>query len=316
MKVLLLIDGNNLAHRARHGFSLSGVDGLDVSVTYGFINSLQSYLSMFAPESCVIAWDAGIPQFRRDKVPSYKANREKDDTYEDFLRQLGELDEGLIHTGTVNIRKYGMEADDLLYHAAFLAKGKYDKIIIVSGDADMYQTVEMDGVFVYNPSKKLMVDRKYINTEYGIDVGQYVHWRALQGDKSDNVMGVPGIGPVRATKLFQKYENLSGIYYAAEGGETKMDERITEFGLENISKNVYIMSLKEDRIGARREVLRKTATFEPADAKKFKKFLISKGFLTLSSGVFYNRLRALQAPALSRLERTPVICERRYPVGM
>lgn len=314
MKTLLLIDGNNVAHRSRHAFSLMGPDGLDVNVTYGFLSSLRSSLRMFKPESVIIAWDGRMPQFRRDTVPSYKANRQKDDTYDDFLRQLAELDEALSYTGTVNIRKHGIEADDFIYQAAFLAQEKYDRIVIISNDQDLYQAVEMDGVFVYNAGKKLLVERKHIREWYGIDVDQYVHWKALQGDKSDNVMGVPGIGPVRATNLFQKYETLSGIVYAAEGGVTKMDGRITEFGLEAISKNVYVMSLKEDRTGARKELIQKTATFDPANIKTFKKFLFSKGFVKLMDVDFYKELRNLQIPILSKIERTPVICERRYPV--
>jgi 5'-3' exonuclease len=269
---------------------------------------------MFKPESVIIAWDGRMPQFRRDKVPTYKANRKKDDTYDDFLRQLSELDEILVHTGTVNVRRHGIEADDYIYQAAFLAQGKYDRIVIISNDQDLYQATEMDGVFVYSATKKLLVERKHIEEWYGIDVKQFVHWKALQGDKSDNVMGVPGIGPVRATKLFQKHGSLRKIVDAAVGDSTKMSERIRDFGLEAISKNVYVMSLKEDRTGARRDLVQKTATFEPADIKTFKNRIFVKGFTKLMDGIFYNQLRNLQIPRLSRSERTPVICERRYPV--
>lgn len=320
MPTLLILDGNNVAHRARHAFSLAGPDGLDVSVTFGFLNILRFSLKMFDPDACIIAWDGRIPKFRREKVPTYKANRKKDDTYDDFLRQLKELDHVLRFSGTVNVHRPAMEADDLVYHAAFLGQEKYDKIIIVSNDADLFQAVQMDNVWVYSSAKKKLIDREYVKEQFGIGIDQYVHWKALQGDTSDNVKGVPGIGPVRATKLFQQYDSLTEIVNAAYGSNPtgtvkgKMGENIREFGLENISKNVYVMSLHADRTGARLAVLEEVADFEPADPKKFKKFLLSKSFISIMDDHYFHSIRKLRPPELSTDARTPVICDQRFPV--
>ena len=316
MRTLLLLDGNNIAHRARHAFSLSGPDGLDVSVTYGFLKSLRSYLEKFKPEACIIAWDGRIPKFRREKVPTYKANRKKDETYGDFIRQLKELGEALESTGTVNIRRPAIEADDLLYHAAFLGQGFYDKIIIVTNDTDLLQAVVLDSVLVFNATKGVMADRKYVEKHSGVKIGHFVHWRALQGDHSDNIKGVPGIGPIRASEPFQKYATLNGIIDAAYDSKIrgKMGENIREFGLENISKNVFIMSLDADRTGSRLAIIQKVEDFEPADVKKFKKFLISKSFVDLMGAPLFQVMRKLQAPKLFQEAQTPVICDQRFPI--
>lgn len=87
-----------------------------------------------------------------------------------------------------------------------------------------------------------------------------------------------------------------------------------EFGLENISKNVYVMSLHADRTGARLAVTEEVADFEPADVKKFKKFLFSKSFISIMDDQYFHDLRKLQAPALSIDKRTPVICDQRFPI--
>lgn len=307
MSTLLLIDGNNLAHRARHGFSLASPDGLDVSVTFGVLNSLRSYLKMFDPDSCLIAWDGSTPMYRRDLVPEYKSNRasrtvrtiDSLDSYLDFLRQLDELDEVLESTGTVNVMREGIEADDTLYRAAFLCHEKYDKIIIVTNDADLYQAVEIENTFVFNPGKNVLVDTEYVEGIIGVPIDQFVQWKAIQGDKSDNIPGVPGVGPVRATKLLKEYGSLTGIYHAVGGKITgKMGDNLREFGLQNISKNWSVMSLKVDQVGARSAIITEVADFELVNVKKFKNFLLSKSFISIMDGDFFKALRKLEAPIL------------------
>jgi DNA polymerase-1 len=279
MNTILLIDGNNSAHKARHTFSLTGPDGSDVSVIFGFLNSLRYGLKRFKPRACIIAWDGRIPSYRREKVPSYKAHRtaKEDPTYPIFLEQMDRLQEILPLTGTVNVQKHGIEADDFLYHSAFLAKEKYDRIVIVSDDADLFQAVELDDVFVYSSRKDKVIDRSYIESNYGVKTDQYIPWRALQGDTSDNISGVMGIGPVRATKLFQKYETLPNILEAAFSGEIKgkMGYSILEFGEKCLSKNLDVMSLSLDRTGSRRIILEEVAEYQKADLKTFKKSLFS-----------------------------------------
>ena len=317
---LLIIDGNNLAHRVNHVFSLSRPDGMDVSITYGVLHNLRALLNMFEPESVIMAWDGGIPKFRVEKVPSYKANRSQrdPDEYADMVRQMEELSNvALPLAGVLNIRRPRMEADDIMFHAAFMAMG-YEQVIIISNDEDMIQASAMNGVSVYSPSKDRYVDADYVKEEYGISIHQFVHWKALQGDGSDNIKGVPGIGPKKATKLFQEYESLSGIINAAIGNNPvgtisgKMGENIREFGMENISKNVYVMALYADRTGARLAVHEELDYYQPANIKSFKDYLFSNSFVSLMEPDFYKKLAALKAPVMS-VVRMPVICNQRFP---
>jgi len=318
LKSLLLIDGNNNAHKARHTFSLTSPEGIDVSVTFGFLNGLRYGLKRFKPESCIIAWDGRIPKFRRDKIPSYKINRRanEDETYPDFIRQLQELEQLLSLTGTVNIRRHGMEADDILYQAAYLGQNKYDRIVIVSDDADLYQAVHLDNTLVYSSRKDKVIDQSYVEKQSGVPIDQYVNWRALQGDVSDNITGVPGIGPVRATKLFQKYGSLLEILEAANRGDIKgkMGERIREYEVETLLKNVYVMSLSQDKTGARKIIQEETARFRPADIKTFKKSLFSLNFISIMDGSYFKDLKTLTKPDLLTQVRAPVVCDRRFPV--
>lgn len=322
---LLIIDGNNMAHRVRHVFSLTNPDGTDVSVTYGFMHNIKALFNKFHPTACIVAWDGGIPRFRREVVPSYKANRTRDDEddYANFIRQLQELATvALPSAGILNVRRRAMEADDIMYQAAFMAyMAFYEEVIVVSGDEDMFQVITMEDVYVYHPGKKAIIDEDYIEKECGVSVKDYVHWRALQGDTSDNIKGVPGIGPKRATEYFQKYKSLSGIINAAHGanprGEIsgKIGQNIRDFGIENLAKNVKVMALWADRTGARLAIIEELEYYQTANVKALKDYLFGNVFISLMEPDLYKNVRVLEEPRLCTAPlRTPVICEQRFPI--
>lgn len=138
--MLLIIDGNNLAHRARHSFNLSNA-GVDTSVIYGFLHVLTSYMRRYNPDAILVAWDYGIPEFRRVAVPEYKANRKHDDDpedYQDFLRQMRELSSILPKCGILSVRHSGAEADDIMSQASQLS---VDEAYIITSDKDLLQCV-------------------------------------------------------------------------------------------------------------------------------------------------------------------------------
>src|SRR5512139_1910981 len=112
----IIIDANHLAHRCRHVFNLSN-KGVDVSVTYGFLKVMGSIIDKFKPQSVIVCWDGGIPEHRRKCYPEYKASRDHGDPleYVEFERQCDELyGYALPMMGVVNIRRMGIEADDLM----------------------------------------------------------------------------------------------------------------------------------------------------------------------------------------------------------
>lgn len=314
---VLIVDGNNMAHRCRHVFSLSN-HGVDVSVTYGFLKVLSSNITKFQPSSVIVAFDNGIPEYRRKAVPEYKANRDHGDPaeYEDFLRQLNELLEILPSMGVIVVRKRCAEADDIIYHASRMVK---ERAIIVTSDKDLLQCVEM-GVDVYSPSKEILYTVDNFETEIGIGRYDYIDWRALQGDSSDNIPGVRGIGEKTATKLFQEYHTLTGITNAAMGHNPQgklsgaIGDAIISFGFHRISMNIYTMALYADRTGSRAAILDAIWDFQKANEKVMKKYIMKNAFVSLLDGNFIGGMLKLKKPIITLPERIPVICCDRKPV--
>lgn len=326
METLLILDGNNLAYRCRYAFDLSNA-GVDVSVTYGFLRTLFGYMRDFRPSSVIVCWDAGIPDYRRVRMPSYKTNRVRTEedmlARQDFNRQIDELHGfALPLIGVATVKRFSIEADDLAYHAALMASEHYDRIIVVSADADLLQcTLIGDNIFVLSPSKNELRGADYISNEHGIDPLLYVHWRALQGDSSDNIPGVVGIGPKTATKLFQQFRSLTGIFNAATGDnpigkiEGKIGENIRAFGLSGLTANVYVMNLTYDRVGVRLALYEELTYYQRADRKEMKKYFMRNAFVSLMEPDVYRAATRLAEPTLDfETIRMPLACGSRYPV--
>lgn len=311
----LIIDGNNLAHRCRHVFSLSN-KGVDVSVTYGVLHNINALVKKFHPTSIIVGWDGGVPEFRRKTVPEYKANRDHGDPveYDNFLRQTCELhDYAFPMMGIISVRKPGAEADDLIYHASRILEGDH---IIVTGDKDLLQAVNQD-TQVFVPGKDLLVNLDNFEEIAGIDKASYIDWRALQGDSSDNIAGVTGIGEKTATKLFHEFKTLTNITNAALGhypGPEKLTDKIAAsivtFGFERIAKNIYITALYADRVGARKAIVQGMDCFHPADHTRVKKYLLRNAFVSLMESLPAG-LSRLECPRLRTDVRVPVVCEAR-----
>ena len=317
----LIIDGNNLAHRAKHVFNLSN-NGKSVSVTYGFLHTLNSYLIKFKPTSVIVCWDGGSPSFRTKSVPEYKVSRDHGDQveYADFLRQVQELcDYAFPMMGVVSVRKIRAEADDLMYHASRIVVG--NKIIITS-DKDLFQALN-DDTRVYNPARDKIYNVSMFEEEYGIPIEKYIDWRALIGDSSDNIPGVHGIGEKTATKLFIAYKELTNIVNAALGHypdrDTIMSDKVKSavlaFGFDKIVKNVYTMALYADRVGARKCVTDGILDYNPADKKRVKMYLMRQAFVSLLDGM-PALLSTLAQPTLydTASYRQPIVCEYRRPL--
>ncbi len=317
---VLILDGNNIAHRARHTFDLSH-KGVDVSVTYGFLRILGSLITRFRATSVISTWDGGIPEFRREAVPEYKANRHHDDEedYLDFLRQVQELcDYALPMMGVVSARKLGAEADDLMYHAARMS---INHSIIITSDKDMIQAID-EKTDVYNSSREFLYTIGNVEQEFGIPLQNYIDWRALQGDASDNIPGIMGVGEKTATKLFQEWKTLTRIVNAASGHSPdvkmtgKVAENIREFGFDRIARNIYITALYADRTGARQAIIDAVEDFQPANKKRIKNYLMRNAFASLLENPFVGSLSRLRKPDIQAENiRIPVICGRRFPIG-
>lgn len=313
MTTLLLIDGSNLAHKCKHVFSLSDGGGNDVSILFGFTKTLYTYLEKHEPSSVIVAWDMGKPKHRLLATKgNYKADRNRDPLYyEDYIRQVRLLDNNILPAmGVLSIGGKGIEADDFIYQAAVLCQQHYDKIIIISSDKDLYQVLIKVPNAYLNDAKS----RRYFD-ELGIKPEWYVHWRALQGDTSDNIPGVKGIGEVTATKLFTEYGSLSGIWNAATGSNPKgkLSERVAstikEFGWDALINNVQAMALHIDKTGARLSLLRHSRNYSPSNTKSLKLYMMKHAFVSLMNADFYNCCKALSVPLIDEQNVFPVVCQ-------
>lgn len=317
MDKLLIIDGNNLAHRCKHVFSLSNA-GDDVSVLYGFLSVLTSYLRNFQPSAMMVAWDGGTPAYRTRLMPSYKATRNHGDPleYEIFKAQLNKLQTILPSFGVISVQNFGSEADDLMFHASRISN--IDDIIIISNDRDMLQAINAK-TSVYLPSSKTggtLVSKTEVEKYIPVRFSSYLDWRAIQGDSSDNIIGVRMVGEQTATKLFQEYGSLTNIMDAASSGKltAKLGQNIVEFGTERLLNNIQVMSLWKDKTGAKQAIANAVSMWTPFSLAICKKFLFKNAFVSLMQSDVYRLFGNLQNVSLVGT-RYPVCKERRNPIG-
>jgi len=210
---LMLIDGNALVHRAYHALPpLTGPSGEPTNATFGFTSMLLKALNEHKPTHVVVAFDVGRT-FRHDQYADYKANRAKMD--EELAVQFESVRRVIDAFGIARCGVPGYEADDVLGSLARQAHERGMETLIVTGDSDTLQLVRPD-VRVLTPGRTFaetrLYDVKAVEEKYGLRPEQLIDYKALVGDSSDNVPGVPGIGAKTATQLLQQFGSIEGIY--------------------------------------------------------------------------------------------------------
>lgn len=224
-KKFLLIDGNNLFHRAYHAMPpLTTKDGTMVNAVYGFTNMLLKAVEQVKPDYIACAFDTAAATFRHVAFEKYKAQRPPPPP--DLYPQLPIVKNVLKAFDVKYFEKEGYEADDLLASIASKCIVHSEKctVVILSGDRDVLQLVD-GNIKVQMPGWNLkdvtLFGSDEVKTKYGITPAQMVDYKSLTGDPSDNVPGVAGIGPKTASGLLQKYGTVEGIYeHLEEIGET------------------------------------------------------------------------------------------------
>lgn len=230
-KKLILIDGNAIFYRAYHALPpFKTSKGEPTNAIYGFLRMLLDIYRREKPDYLGIAWDHKAPTFRHEAYTDYKATRIAPP--EDLYPQLPHLKEILKAFHIPLIDCEGFEADDILGTLAKQA-GQYPEIktIIVTGDRDTLQLVN-DYTSVMMPVKGVsqvtLYDSKAVEEKFGIKPEQIIDYKALAGDTSDNIPGVPGIGPKQATELIQRYGNLENIYSHLQELSIGQQKKLTE----------------------------------------------------------------------------------------
>ncbi|HHV50734.1 MAG TPA: DNA polymerase I [Clostridiales bacterium] len=213
---LLLIDGNSIINRAFYGIKLlSTKDGLYTNGLYGFMLILQKLREELSPDGIVAAFDLHHPTFRHQEFAEYKAGRKG--MPDELRQQVPILKELLDFLGCHVVEKEGYEADDILGTISAAACRQNAECVIATGDRDTLQLVNpcvtvMLAATKFGKAETIVYDTAAIREKYGLSPEQLIDLKALMGDQSDNIPGVPGIGEKTALDLMQKYGSLDYIY--------------------------------------------------------------------------------------------------------
>ncbi|MEG4304299.1 DNA polymerase I [Microcoleus sp. D3_18a_C4] len=229
--IFILVDGHSLAFRSYFAFAksrdggLRTTTGIPTSVCFGFLKSLLEVMAAHDPQYMAIAFDLATPTFRHEADDTYKAGRAE--TPEDFKPDIKNLQELLTYLNLPAITAPGYEADDVLGTLANKASAAGYQVKILTGDRDLFQLVETEKQIsvLYLSTDELRRSGKGKSQEYGPEAvkeklgilpQQVIDYKALCGDKSDNIPGVKGIGDKTALQLLEAYKSLDGIYAAID----------------------------------------------------------------------------------------------------
>ncbi len=224
MKILAL-DGNSIINRAFYGIRvLSNKNGVFTNAIFGFMNILLKLIDTNSPDLIIAAFDLKAPTFRHKIYDEYKAGRKP--MPDELAMQIPIMKEILKNFGCIVLEKEGYEADDILGTIAKKCNDNGDICVIATGDRDSLQLVS-DNVTVHLAATKAgapevrIYDIDKINEEYGVSPKQMIEIKALQGDSSDNIPGVQGVGPKTAGDLIKKYDSIENLYNDIENKDIR-----------------------------------------------------------------------------------------------
>ena len=228
-KRLILVDGSSLLYRAFYALPLlQAADGSYTNAVYGFATMLQKLLQEYAPDYLVVAFDKGKKTFRNEMFAEYKGTRKP--TPPELSSQIPMLHEFLAALGVPLIEQQGYEADDILGTLSVRAAEEGMDIFVVTGDRDALQLVQQNVRVLFTRkgmTDLLVYDEKLFAEEYGFPPKRLIDMKGLMGDVSDNIPGVPGVGPKTAKKLLVDYGSLEGVYeHTAEITGKKLRENL------------------------------------------------------------------------------------------
>lgn len=245
MNKLALIDGNAIVHRAYHSMpkSFTNKKGEPTNAVYGFALALIRMIEDLSPTHIICSFDLAGPTFRHEKFEGYKATRVKAD--QELYDQIPKVKELVGAFGIKIIEKQGFEADDVIgttiekIRRGEIKDGEME-IYIVTGDKDAFQLLGSN-VFIYDLKSsgngQRIIDKETVKKKYNLQPRDFIDLKALSGDSSDNIPGVPGIGDKTATDLILKFKNLDNLYQSL--GSEEIKPRIRQL-LKNHKEQAYL----------------------------------------------------------------------------
>ena len=226
VKSLVLIDGSSYLYRAFYALpGLTAPSGQPTGAIYGVLTMLHKLIKDERPNMLGIVFDAPGKTFRHELFPEYKANRKS--TPEDLIIQIEPLLTAIENLGLPLIRVNGVEADDVIGTLAKEAEQRGMNTLIATGDKDFTQLVS-DKITLLDTMKNRLTDRSGVIEKFGLPPEQIVDFLTLSGDASDNIPGVPTVGPKTAVKWLQQYSSLAGVIEHAEEISGKVGEALRE----------------------------------------------------------------------------------------
>lgn len=251
MKKLLILDGNSVVNRAYYGVQgLTAPDGTPTNAVYGFLNILRKLLEELGPDSACVAFDLPAPTFRHEMYEGYKAQRKPMPA--ELAAQLPIVKEALDAMGMRRLEAAGWEADDILGAMAARCEAEGWACEIVTGDKDSFQLISGTTSVLHvktrmGRAETIRYDRERFMAEYGFEPRYMVDLKALMGDASDNIPGVPGVGEKTAMELLRRYGSLERIYADVEALDVKdAVKRKLEAGRESAMLSYTLATISRD----------------------------------------------------------------------
>ena len=248
---LMILDGNSIVNRAYYGVhALTAPDGTPTNGIYGFLAILQRIYDEVKPDALCVSFDLKAPTFRHLKCDFYKAQRKP--MPDDLAVQMPLLKETLDAMGIRRYELEGFEADDILGTAARKCESVGWECVIVTGDKDSLQLVSPATTVcnvktVRGVTETVMYTPERFTEEYGFEPEKMVDLKALMGDTSDNIPGVPGVGEKTAMTLIQTYRSLDGVYSSLDAPEIRdsLRKKLRE-GEESARLSYWLATIKRD----------------------------------------------------------------------
>ena len=243
---LLLLDGHSLAYRAFFALpveNFSTTTGQHTNAVYGFTSMLINVMRDEVPTHIAVAFDKSRQTFRLEEYPEYKAKRNK--TPDEFKSQLPLIQEVLDALHITHIELDGFEADDIIATLTTQAVAQGQEVLILTGDRDALQLVGTDSTVLYpmrGVSELARMTPDAIEAKYGVPPHRYPEIAALVGEDSDNLPGVPGVGPKTAAKWINEYDGLDGVITHADKIKGKAGESLREH-LADVMRNRKLNAL-------------------------------------------------------------------------
>ncbi len=275
-ETVYLIDGSAYIYRAYHAIApLTNSEGMPTHAVFGFLNILKRMLKEKNPKYLAVAFDMRGPVFRHEMYADYKANRPP--MPDDLAVQIPYIKELVQAMNIPCFEKQGIEADDIIASSAKILEEQGYTVVVVSGDKDLLQLVNENTV-MWDPMKDKIMDIAAVEEKYNVKPQQLLDCYALMGDSSDNVPGVPGIGPKTAEKLINQHQSLEGVYEALEGmKKSKMKERLAE----NKEKAFLSRDLIRLKYDAEVPVELAAYAFKEGDTEKLQDLFTRLGFKSM-----------------------------------